>query len=516
MLAGVKSMQSFARLLAVAVGLGALRDTSRRMGLQPDALQTNDKVEIEKSKLVVDQVWRLVVGIAVIPAAVAILARLTIPETPRYYVDIMKDLRKAVKNAMKVYGRTKIVKETKSIDSEPARRNSDENDHWWAGAKTYLRKDPTAGRNLFLITTLWGLMDVGFYGLSMDSPSVLATLSHSHLSNSTSTISRRAEKLTCPDASNWKSDPEVTDTNIYHMLEINSIRSLLIASIASLAGSICAIIIVNRFRRRYILMVTFLILAILFGITGATLIASYRAERDHTVTIIFYAITQFFYNLGPNTMIFVLAAEIFPTVYRGTFYGIAAAGGKVGAIIIRAVIGATGNQDMSLGIRLLVFIPVMLLAALASFFLPDVQIRPDIRDTETATEPKLQNGHLQKTEHQVSEHNSNPTNTGQQNQTNEGVDIIKIVPVGDRQDGNESDNSSSDSPSTRGVERPAGSPEPKTAKPFGFFSRLQNMTLEDIAPNPILAKKKRKGSATIIRVSPADHGKSRQEASNRV
>src|SRR5204863_9835380 len=135
------------RLLAVGIGLGALRDIGRRMGLQPDAMQTAP-VEINKAKLVVDQVWRWVIGIAVIPAAIAIVLRLTIPETPRYHVDIMKDLWRAVKRALKVYGRGKTVSETNSLDPGPTRQNSHQNDHWFSGAWTYLNGKSKGMRKL--------------------------------------------------------------------------------------------------------------------------------------------------------------------------------------------------------------------------------------------------------------------------------------------------------------------------------------------------------------------------------
>ncbi|KAJ4172051.1 hypothetical protein NW754_007649 [Fusarium falciforme] len=135
-------------------------------------------------------------------------------------------------------------------------------------------------------------------------------------------------------------------------------------------GSVAAILMVNYFRRKRILTVTFLMSAILFIITGATLISTYclgdlncpddpdspddaccRDEEGlRSVVIVFYAITQFIYNAGPNTMIFALAAEIFPTVYRGTFYGVAAATGKVGAIIIRSIILDVGDGHKALAI----------------------------------------------------------------------------------------------------------------------------------------------------------------------
>jgi MFS transporter, PHS family, inorganic phosphate transporter len=121
------------------------------------------------------------------------------------------------------------------------------------------------------------------------------------------------------------------------------------------------------------MVVTFSLLSVSFVVCGGTLIALSNARKSHLVTGVFYAILQFLFNLGPNTLIFVIAVEIFHTVYRGTFYGIAAACGKIGAMVIRAIIGATGNQETSLGTRLLVFIPFMILAAVLSWFLPKVQ-----------------------------------------------------------------------------------------------------------------------------------------------
>ena len=145
-------------------------------------------------------------------------------------------------------------------------------------------------------------------------------------------------------------------------------------------------------------------------------------------------------------MIFVLASETFPTVYRGTFYGIAAAGGKTGAIIIRAIIGATGNKHTALGIRLLVFAPLMLLAAGISYFLPDVQYVPLTRDTEAAGE------HQRPIEQQPP---------------------IKPQPPVEQQITEASQNVSQ--------------------------SRLRNMTLEEIAPNPTLRRRRRRKRRTRIR-----------------
>jgi PHS family inorganic phosphate transporter-like MFS transporter len=230
--------------------------------------------------------------------------------------------------------------------------------------------------------------------------------------------------------------------------------------------------IINRFRRNHILASTFLLLSVLFSVCGGTLIAAARSERDHVVTTVFYAISQFVFNLGPNTLIFVLAAEIFPTVYRGTFFGIAAASGKVGAIIIRAIIGRTKNLEMSLGIRLLVFIPFMLASALLSTLLPSVQYFVRTHDIETtrAQEEELET----KNPPQVAHAPASVPNTGQLPTSEDQVQRASV------------DSSSSDGSSIRQRARPNSGQESPLEASFlkKFFGRLENKALEDIAPNP--------------------------------
>jgi hypothetical protein len=68
---------------------------------------------------------------------------------------------------------------------------------------------------------------------------------------------------------------------------------------------------------------------------------------------------HFMFNLGPNTLTFILAAEIFPTEVRGTSYGVAAASGKLGALIARAIIKGAGKSKTGLVVVLSVFSAVL-------------------------------------------------------------------------------------------------------------------------------------------------------------
>ena len=44
-------------------------------------------------KMAIDRTWRLLLGLGCIPAAIALYFRLTIPETPRYTMDIERNVK---------------------------------------------------------------------------------------------------------------------------------------------------------------------------------------------------------------------------------------------------------------------------------------------------------------------------------------------------------------------------------------------------------------------------------------
>jgi PHS family inorganic phosphate transporter-like MFS transporter len=46
-------------------------------------------------QVAVDQMWRALIGLGIVPACVALYYRLTIPETPRYTFDVARDVEKA-------------------------------------------------------------------------------------------------------------------------------------------------------------------------------------------------------------------------------------------------------------------------------------------------------------------------------------------------------------------------------------------------------------------------------------
>lgn len=456
MLAAVFLMQSVARILVDGLSLGILEAISQRWNL-PSSESGSDL-----SKLVVDQVWRWTVGIGILPAAVAIVMRMTIPETPRYYAGILKDLRKAVKNTLMVYPKSVSEKPPTAAETAPAVRHGSGEDtivrwhEWYVGAWEYLAGPTKAWRTLGAMSLLWAILDFVFYGLSMDLSHDLSIMAHNPATDTS----------TCPNNPVWNPDWWNCDPKIYHVLRMNSLRLMWLASLPSVVGGIAAVLAINYVRRKHMLAATFLAISILLAAAGASLLITTHMNETHVVTEVIYALLSFVFNLGPNTLVFVTAAEVFPTVYRSTFFGLSAASGKMGAAVVRVIVSRTLDREASLGIRLLAFVPLMLAAAVLSWYLPDVQ---------TPTTSRRGDGAVEEEARQLD---------------SDGTAVLRqqaasIRNSTRRANGVDQDHQASRRSSESSFGQSGPLPELETRrKPRGLFGRVRNRALEDIAPNP--------------------------------
>jgi hypothetical protein len=90
--------------------------------------------------------------------------------------------------------------------------------------------------------------------------------------------------------------------------------------------------------RKWMQIVGFMMCFILFVIPAFKLNYYEQPANIHSFQAMYF-LSSFFNQFGPNCITFLVAAECFPTPIRGTAHGIAAAAGKVGALII-AIIGS--------------------------------------------------------------------------------------------------------------------------------------------------------------------------------
>ncbi|KAM7197489.1 major facilitator superfamily domain containing protein [Naviculisporaceae sp. PSN 640] len=358
MLAAVFLAQAIGRLLAYGIGLGALRGLSNSIDFAADDVH-------DRTKIVMDIFWRLELALAGIPAIFAIGFRLFIPETPRFYSAVKRDIKKARESLTMLGSRSpEMIADIERVMVSGPTDNTSSPDHeksWGATAKEYYFGPAKGWKLLFAISIQWLLLDVVFYGVGLDNPGTLAALWLSQPAPPSP-----PSPWTRPP---WNDDPAAPLGSIIATIDNNLVRTLLLSSISALLGSLFVIPLVQFVSRKTHYLYTTAILSVLFACMAISVSQTY-ARPNHTVSMVFYALAQFMFNLGPNTLTFILAAEIFPTEVRGTSYGIAAAFGKIGAIIVRPVIKRAGKEKDGLVPVLAVFSVVLAVMALLVWFEP--------------------------------------------------------------------------------------------------------------------------------------------------
>ncbi|KAK3364718.1 major facilitator superfamily domain-containing protein [Lasiosphaeria hispida] len=386
MLAAVFLAQAVGRLLAYGIGVGTLRGLSNQ--LDPAA-----KDALDRTKVVLDIFWRLALSLAGIPAVFALVFRLFIPETPRFYSAVKRDVKKARESLTMLSTRTPemiadiervmIVGPNDAASSITGRRS------WRKMAADYYFGSAKGWKLLAAISIQWLLLDVVWYGVGLDSPGTLAAL-----------WLDKAPPPTSIPPPNWNDDPAYPNATIVETIDRNLVRTLELSSIATLLGSVAVIPLVGRLSRKTHYLCTTWALAALFACMAISVSQTY-AKPTHQASMVFYVLAQVLFNLGPNTLTFILAAEIFPTEVRGTSYGIAAASGKLGAIIARGIIKRAGKGQGGLVTVLAVFCVTLVVMALLVWLeplgiaFPRVQKPRSLKWRESGLWHKILHSHLE-------------------------------------------------------------------------------------------------------------------------
>ncbi|KAJ8057930.1 hypothetical protein OCU04_013109 [Sclerotinia nivalis] len=149
----------------------------------------------------------------------------------------------------------------------------------------------------------WFLLDVAWYGLSLNNPVILTAIGYS------------------------------TGPTVYKTLLNTAIGNLIIVCAGALPGYWVTVATVDTVGRKPIQVMGFIILTIVFLGMGF----GYHKLSGHGLLGL-YVVAQFFFNFGPNTTTFIVPGECFPTRYRSASHGFSAGMGKIGSIIGQAAI----------------------------------------------------------------------------------------------------------------------------------------------------------------------------------
>ena len=320
MLAAVFFFQPLGQLIAVLMAFAAtagFRSYISTQGTATDGSCSVPGTDPDCARTI-DRAWRLVAGLGAVPALVAMVFRLTIPESVYYILDIKNDSNEAM-HAKEYFGSSDDLglNDQVSVDNEeiehthkptangdhittelqlpqPAlaatsneRRSIDVSAPNSIGPTVEELEDPhpspasradlyqylfTEGNwtDLFATAINWMLLDFTFYLLGVNTSALVSVLYGQGDGNKSSSYKLLIE----------------TERDIMES-----------TSIGALIGSIMAIFAMHFLSRKRIQMWGFLILGGLFIIVGA-LYVTLPHTNAHVAIVVFYGICQLFYNLG--------------------------------------------------------------------------------------------------------------------------------------------------------------------------------------------------------------------------
>jgi MFS transporter, PHS family, inorganic phosphate transporter len=267
----------------------------------------------------VDQLWRTVLGVGAVPALWAAIFHLTIPESPRYILDVRQNSKEAVSLTQLYFGphahALEMPSYPPSIDlsdnglpleshhaSElpyslelpaegesrvPTRQarfvvNNGSRDRYVHEAindigyypeqfsnsdlKRYFLDDGN-WRYLLATSICWFFLNLTLWGLGTNNPRTLARLWNQSLSE---------------------------EVAIYDQIGDYAKRSIITVSVGSITGSLCLLTIINIVPRKQLLIGAFVWLAVLLAVTGSIIISPSRSISALVVT--FYALC--FFNIN--------------------------------------------------------------------------------------------------------------------------------------------------------------------------------------------------------------------------
>lgn len=323
-------------------------------------------------KRALDQMWRILIGMGCVPGCIALYFRLTIPESPRYSLDVELKATEGVTDTSKFVSGLKGQDDIEHLQSNPTAVVAAMQEHPYGessdASESPVRVDapiehtpPKAsfkdfchhfgqwkyGKILFGTAFTWFCLDVAVYGLNLNTAVILNAIGYSGKGS------------------------------IYQKLHDTAVGNLILICGGSLPGYWFTVFTVDIIGRKPIQLFGFFILTVMFCLIGFDY---YNLSGKDLLGL--YIICEFFQNFGPNTTTFLIPGEIFPTRYRSTAHGISAGCGKIGAIIAQTALGTLINhgckennkpQNCWLNHVMEIFALFMLLGFLTALLIPETK-----------------------------------------------------------------------------------------------------------------------------------------------
>jgi MFS family permease len=310
LLVGAFAFQAVGQLLGVAVGLVVLH-------LWPEPSS-----------------WRYMVAFGIVPALIIVVLRRGVPESPKWLAHVGR-LDEAAAVCSDFCGRTVTAADMQA--AAPAAEAHGSGPHPSPYRELFGR---SMRRRTVLTTVPWFLMDIATYGVGVFTPTIIAAI------GVTAAVS--------PTVS-----PAIAD-------DIASTKGSLFVDLFLVAGFGLALLLVNRVRHITMQVVGFVAMALGLGLLAYTASLSGGGSDNLVLVFVGFAVFNLFMNMGPNSITFILPAEVFPTKVRATGHGLAAACGKAGAAV-GSFAFAIAQSDLGLPTTLLLIAVGCAVAAAVTF-----------------------------------------------------------------------------------------------------------------------------------------------------
>ncbi|PIL29813.1 MFS general substrate transporter [Ganoderma sinense ZZ0214-1] len=262
----------------------------------------------------VDFMWRLLIGLGCVPGTVALYFRLTIPETPRFTMDVVRNVRQASRDVENLLTTGSYYAEEDSVVERVRAPKPTKRDF----KKFFSRR-----KNLVPLIGMcysWFAIDVAFYGLGLNTSIILQAIGFG-----TPSVNL------------------IGTARVYHNLKNIAVGNMILSAAGLIPGFWATFLLVDTWGRKPVQLLGFTMLTILYAIMGFGYHKLTGSARGSKVFVFLYCLTNFFSNFGPNCTVSIFPGESFPTRYRSTAFGIAAASGKVGAVVAQVGFGKLVN-----------------------------------------------------------------------------------------------------------------------------------------------------------------------------
>ena len=191
----------------------------------------------------VDYMWRLLIGLGCVPGAVALYFRLTIPETPRFTMDIACDVQQAARDVGDFLntGAYYVDPDAVAQRAQAPRASRYDFGRYFSRRENWLL--------LFGTAYSWFALDIAFYGLGLNTTIILEAINFGDLST--------------PDKSDYP-PPQVVYGTLWNL----AVGNIILSVAGSVPGYWATFFLIDKWGRKPIQLMGFVVLTILFIVMG--------------------------------------------------------------------------------------------------------------------------------------------------------------------------------------------------------------------------------------------------------